>query len=167
GAAEDQFDCIDLTDNDIIKLENLPVLKRLKSLLLSNNRIRRIASGLGRNLPNLETLIMTNNQISRLQDLDQLADLQNLERVSFVKNPVTVLENYRLYVISLLPKLRHLDFQKVKTAERERARAMFKNQVPTTKPECELDNANTKQPLTAEQKHLIMVDIFYSRLPCL
>lgn len=36
---QDQFDTIDFTDNDIRKLDKFPLLKRLKHILLSNNRI--------------------------------------------------------------------------------------------------------------------------------
>ena len=36
---QDQFDTIDLSDNEIKKLEGFPLLKRLKSILLSNNKI--------------------------------------------------------------------------------------------------------------------------------
>lgn len=39
GATLDQFDTIDFSDNDIRKLDGFPLLKRLKCLLLNNNRI--------------------------------------------------------------------------------------------------------------------------------
>lgn len=39
GATLDQFDTIDFSDNDIRKLDGFPFLKRLKCLLLNNNRI--------------------------------------------------------------------------------------------------------------------------------
>lgn len=39
GATLDQFDTIDMSDNDIRKLDGFPLLKRLKSMLLNNNRI--------------------------------------------------------------------------------------------------------------------------------
>lgn len=39
GATLDQFDTVDFSDNDIRKLDGFPLLKRLKSLLLNNNRI--------------------------------------------------------------------------------------------------------------------------------
>lgn len=39
GATLDQFDTIDMSENDIRKLEGFALLKRLKSLLLNNNRI--------------------------------------------------------------------------------------------------------------------------------
>jgi Leucine-rich repeat (LRR) protein len=43
--AQDQFNSIDLSDNEIQKLENFPLLPKLKMLLLSNNRLARIAPG--------------------------------------------------------------------------------------------------------------------------
>ncbi|AFZ80140.1 U2 small nuclear ribonucleoprotein A, putative [Theileria equi strain WA] len=33
GATKDDYDCIDLSNNDIIKLENFPLLPRLKTLV--------------------------------------------------------------------------------------------------------------------------------------
>lgn len=39
GATGDQFDTIDFSDNDIRRLDGFPYLKRLKCLLLNNNRI--------------------------------------------------------------------------------------------------------------------------------
>lgn len=39
GATLDQFDTIDLSDNDLRKLDGFPHLPRLKCLLLNNNRI--------------------------------------------------------------------------------------------------------------------------------
>ena len=36
---QDQFDTIDLSDNEIRKVDGFPLLKRLKTLFLNNNRI--------------------------------------------------------------------------------------------------------------------------------
>jgi U2 small nuclear ribonucleoprotein A' len=44
---QDQFDTIDLSDNEIVKLENFPYLNRLGTLLVNNNRITRINPNLG------------------------------------------------------------------------------------------------------------------------
>jgi U2 small nuclear ribonucleoprotein A' len=46
------------------------------------------------------------------------SELTNLTRLSLVGNAVTRLPDYRLYVIALLPRLRVLDFNKVKAQER-------------------------------------------------
>lgn len=65
-------------------------------------------------LPNLETLVLTNNRLSNLVDLDSLAKLVNLQYLCLLDNVVTKKPNYRLYLIHKLPKLRLLDFKKVK-----------------------------------------------------
>lgn len=39
GATLDQFDAIDLSDNDIRKLDGFPFLKRLSTLILNHNPI--------------------------------------------------------------------------------------------------------------------------------
>jgi hypothetical protein len=44
---QDQFDTIDLSDNEIVKLENMPYLNRLGTLIINNNRITRINPNIG------------------------------------------------------------------------------------------------------------------------
>jgi U2 small nuclear ribonucleoprotein A' len=45
GTTLDQFDTLDLSDNEIRKLDGFPFLARVKTLLLNNNRIFRVAEG--------------------------------------------------------------------------------------------------------------------------
>ncbi|CAD5119189.1 DgyrCDS7826 [Dimorphilus gyrociliatus] len=126
GATLDQFDTIDMTDNEVRKLDGFPLLRRLKNLLLGNNRIQRIASGLEECLPNLETLILTNNNLQELGDIDSLQELKKLTTVSFMRNPIANKKDYRLYIIHKLPQVRILDFQRVRKIERDTATKMFK-----------------------------------------
>jgi len=128
GATEDQYDVLDFSDNDITRLEGFPLLNRLSTLLLNNNRITSVASGLGPKTPNLETLILTGNRIEHLADLDPLVEFKKLMCMSLIKNPVTKLKHYRLYVIFKLPSIRVLDFQKVKAKERSEAAKLFDNE---------------------------------------
>eukprot|EP00232_Nephroselmis_pyriformis_P007772 CAMPEP_0182885642 /NCGR_PEP_ID=MMETSP0034_2-20130328/19729_1 /TAXON_ID=156128 /ORGANISM="Nephroselmis pyriformis, Strain CCMP717" /LENGTH=255 /DNA_ID=CAMNT_0025018917 /DNA_START=190 /DNA_END=957 /DNA_ORIENTATION=- len=125
GATEDQFDCLDLSDNEIVKLEGFPMLPRLKTLLLNNNRIARIGSGLEEGIPKVETLVLTNNRINNLTDIHPLVSMKKLLRLSLLDNPITKKKNYRLYVIFKIPQLKLLDFRKVKPKEREEAAKMF------------------------------------------
>lgn len=127
GATLDQFDTIDLSDNDIRKLDGFPLLKRLKCILLNNNRIVRIGDGLEARLPNLNTLVLTGNNIQELADLDPLATLPHLTCLSLLHCPVTRKQHYRAYVAFKLPQLRLLDFRKIKTKERDDAKALFKS----------------------------------------
>ncbi|XP_061364174.1 U2 small nuclear ribonucleoprotein A' [Gastrolobium bilobum] len=125
GATEDQFDTIDLSDNEIVKLENLPYLNRLGTLLMNNNRITRINPNIGEFLPKLHTLVLTNNRIVNLVEIDPLASLPKLQFLSLLDNNITKKANYRLYVVYKLKSLRVLDFKKVKNKERLEAKNLF------------------------------------------
>jgi len=126
AATQDQFDSIDLSDNEIKKVECMAVLRRLTQLLLNNNRVTRISEGLGNALPKLQTLILTNNQLTTLTELEPLVGVPTLTSLSLVDNPVTKAKDYRAFVIALLPKLKVLDYKRVKLAEREAAEAAFR-----------------------------------------
>ncbi|XP_032367733.1 U2 small nuclear ribonucleoprotein A' [Etheostoma spectabile] len=126
GATLDQFDTIDFSDNEIRKLEGFPLLKRLKTLLMNNNRICRIGENLEQSLQSLTELVLTSNNIQELGDLDPLASVKTLTLLSLLRNPVTNKKHYRLYVINKIPQIRVLDFQKVKLKERQEAEKMFK-----------------------------------------
>ena len=63
---QDQFDTVDFSDNDIRKLEGFPYLRRLKTIIVNNNRICRIATNLEESIPNLEWLVLTNNALEEL-----------------------------------------------------------------------------------------------------
>ncbi|CAG5850568.1 U2 small nuclear ribonucleoprotein A' [Menidia menidia] len=126
GATLDQFDTIDFSDNEVRKLDGFPLLKRLKTLLMNNNRICRIGENLEMALPSLRELVLTNNSIQELGDLDPLASVKTLTLLSLLRNPVTNKKHYRLYVINKIPQIRVLDFQKVKLKERQEAEKMFK-----------------------------------------
>jgi U2 small nuclear ribonucleoprotein A' len=123
--SQDKFEAIDLTDNEITKLDNMPAMRRLQSLYLANNQINRVADALGPSLPRLETLVLTNNRISQLAEVESLASIQSLLMLSLLHNPVARKPNYRLYVVHRFPHLRVLDFEKVKRAERIAAAKFF------------------------------------------
>ncbi|XP_033108611.1 U2 small nuclear ribonucleoprotein A'-like [Anneissia japonica] len=126
GATLDQFDTIDFSDNDVRKVDGFPLLKRLRHILLNNNRVCRIGENLEESLPRLETLILTNNNMQELGDLDTLVSVKTLTCLSLLRNPITSKRHYRLYVIHKLPQVKLLDFRKVKQKEREAASLMFK-----------------------------------------
>jgi len=127
GSTEDQFEVIDLSDNEITKLENFPPMRRLTAVFASNNRIAAIAEGLGQKLPNVDTLILANNKFEKLSDLDQLGDFPQLAMLCLLKNTVISQSNYRWYVISKIPTLKVLDFKKITAQERTAAFAYWSN----------------------------------------
>ncbi|KAG2225031.1 hypothetical protein INT45_003231 [Circinella minor] len=125
GVTKDLNDTIDFSNNDLRVLGNFPRLIRLQHLLLANNRINKIESNLAEFLPNLTTLILTDNSIQELGDLEALAKFKRLTFLSLADNPVTKKQYYRLYLIHKLPRLRVLDFKKIKQKEREEANTLF------------------------------------------
>ena len=123
---QDQFDCIDFSDNEIRKLSNFPQMKRLTTILANNNYISRIGA-LGETLAEVTALILTNNRVSSLSEIDHIATLAKLEHLSLIDNPVVLKANYRQYVIHRIPSLKSLDYKKVQLAERQAATKYFKS----------------------------------------
>ncbi|XP_005181878.1 probable U2 small nuclear ribonucleoprotein A' [Musca domestica] len=127
GATLDQFDTIDLSDNDLRKLDGLPYLSRLKCLLLNNNRILRIGDDLHECVPNLNSLILSGNNLQELGDLEPLTQLQHLETICLLMNPVSTKPYYREYMAYKFPHLRLLDFRKIKQKDRKAAIEFFRS----------------------------------------
>ena len=123
---QDQFDCIDFSDNEIRKLSNFPQMKRLTTILANNNYISRIGA-LGETLAEVTALILTNNRVSSLSEIDHIATLAKLEHLSLIDNPVVLKANFRQYVIYRIPSLKSLDYKKVQLAERQAATKYFKS----------------------------------------
>ena len=110
----------------------MPALLLISNCFTSFQRIfycffRRIADGLEESLPNLTSIILTNNNIQELADIEKLAPLQTLEFISLLHNPVVAKSNYRAFLIHKFPNLKVLDFKKVKQKEREEAKTLFKS----------------------------------------
>ena len=123
GATDNQFEVIDLSDNELTKLQNFGRLDRLVSILANNNKISRV----GELPPSVDSVILTNNRLTSLGDLAALGELPALRTLSLLKNPVARQQHYREYLVHLCPKLRFLDFQLVKEAERKQAARFFKS----------------------------------------
>lgn len=115
---QDSIDCIDFSCNEISRLENFPVMRRVGTLLLGNNQISRISSTLQAALPTLHTAVLTNNRIASFAEVDALATVSSLRRLSLMGNPVARRPQFRSYVIFRMPHLVELDFEKVRKRER-------------------------------------------------
>jgi len=124
-ATEDQFDTLNLCDNEITKLENFPNLQKLKTVLVCNNRVARLDASITASVPNLTSLVLTSNNLAHLAEVDALVGAKLLRNLSLYDNDMSKKKNYRAYVLFRLPQLKVLDFQKIKTAEREAAEKLF------------------------------------------
>ncbi|KAJ7596639.1 leucine-rich repeat-domain-containing protein [Mycena floridula] len=125
GVTRDQHDAIDFTDNSIVILGNLPLLKRLHTLLLANNKVSAISTSIHLSAPNLTTLVLTNNNFTELGDLEPLKELRNLKYLTLMGNPVSEKKWYREWLAWRLPALRVLDFQRIRDKERQTGKALF------------------------------------------
>jgi U2 small nuclear ribonucleoprotein A' len=65
-------------------------------------------------VPNLTTLVLTNNNIAELGDLEPLKGLKGLKYLSLIGNPVREKKWYREWLAWRLPGLRVLDFQRIR-----------------------------------------------------
>ena len=141
---EDQFNCLDFTDNAIKKIDNFPLMNKVTTLLFHNNQISKVSSDIGKKLPFLQNLVLTGNNITQLYELRALVKCPKLEHVVVLDNPVCMHPNYRLFMIYHLCCLRKslhgaagvgvggfphgirtLDYQKVTARERELAEKLF------------------------------------------
>lgn len=125
GVTKDQHDAIDFTDNSITVLGNLPLLKRLRTLLLANNRVASISPSIHLSVPNLTTLVLTGNSIVELGDLESLKEIKGLKYLALLGNPVREKKWYREWLAWRIPSLRVLDFQRIRDKEREAGKSLF------------------------------------------
>lgn len=125
GVTRDQNEAIDLTDNDVRYLGNFPRFTRLRTLLLSNNRISSVSPNFASTVPNLRHLVLTNNAIGELGDLDPLSGLRHLELLVVMGNPVCKHDRYRAWMVWNNPSLRILDYARVTQRERSAAVELF------------------------------------------
>jgi U2 small nuclear ribonucleoprotein A' len=151
---QDQFDCIDLSDNVLAVIGNFPPLLRLRSLLVSGNVVSRVEEGMGERLPALEMLILTGNRVTSLKSVLALSELRTLKVLSLLHNPVARKEHYRLFVVHHLPALTTLDFSRVTDEERSQAAKLFssaKGRRVVEDVRAEEEARETRPTLTREQ----------------
>lgn len=132
AVTKDSIDSLDLTDNIIRSVINLPKLNRLKHLYLSNNPITFISPNLSQSLPNLKSLVMSNCQLTNFNQLFKiLSQFKQLEFLVLNGNPITKMSFYRDWCIYSCKKLRMLDHRRIKDQERKTSLELFYD--PTTK----------------------------------
>ena len=81
---------------------------------MANNRISVLSPSLHLSVPNLTTLILTNNNITELGDLEPLKEVKGLKYLSLLGNPVQEKKWYREWLAWRIPGLRVLDFQRIR-----------------------------------------------------
>ncbi|KAF7273352.1 hypothetical protein GWI33_013939 [Rhynchophorus ferrugineus] len=126
---------LDISNNSFRNIDFLERFKELTSLILDKNPISSHDANIPW-LPHLELLYLNFCRISDLYWVESLRyNCPNLKYLSLMGNPVAhspatggcIYEylRYRLYVISVLPKLVHLDDKQITDDERKESRKMY------------------------------------------
>ena len=97
--------------------------KMLQWMDLSANEITCIKPGTFDRCPDISTLHLHANCISKFSDIDVIAGLKRLRSLSLHGNPVEEKKHYRNYVIHKIPTLIQLDFSPITKIDREGAEA--------------------------------------------
>eukprot|EP01061_Rhynchopus_euleeides_P005092 TRINITY_DN14333_c0_g2_i1.p1 TRINITY_DN14333_c0_g2~~TRINITY_DN14333_c0_g2_i1.p1 ORF type:complete len:1537 (+),score=690.35 TRINITY_DN14333_c0_g2_i1:257-4612(+) len=134
-----------LDENRIIKIENLSLLTNLRKLELGKNKINKIEgleslpflcqvsledndiytlNGIQK-IPNLMELYIGNNKIDNLHEIHFLRDIPKLIILDLSGNPLCQEDNYRLFTVFNLKKLKVLDGISIDAAENIRAKEAF------------------------------------------
>jgi len=123
---------LDLSYNNIIKLENLEQFQNLTYLVVDNNQLESDQSQLPK-IQSLQTLWVNSNNIDDLKIfLDCVSNsFPNLTYLSMLKNPACPnyftgkdfedYKRYRYYVLYRMKKLKFLDYSAVSNEERKEA----------------------------------------------
>jgi U2 small nuclear ribonucleoprotein A' len=126
---DDGYDVLDISDNQVRCLDDFPIMNRLTTLIMHNNLVETIEAEVVSQLPNLHSLVLTNNLIANLIQLDVIKGWTKLEHLTLLGNPVANQKEYRLYCIYRIPSLKMLDFRKVTLTERNNAKELFEGEV--------------------------------------
>lgn len=102
------LETLSLINVGLTSLKGFPKLPSLKKLELSDNRISGGLNFLHMS-PKITHLNLSGNKIKDLDTLQPLKEFKNLKNLDLFNNDVTVVDNYREKVFSLIPSLRYLD----------------------------------------------------------
>jgi hypothetical protein len=85
---------------------------------LSFNQIKRLGA-LAATFPNVTTIYLHANQISRLSELQKLQEFPHLKSLALFGNPIEEHKHYRNYVLYACPNLTQFDMSPVTKSERQ------------------------------------------------
>ena len=154
-----QFEMINFDNNYIHHIDNFIYSLSIKYLSFYNNQISSInIKNIILNLPNLTTLNVSNNLINDKNFIISLGYIKSLTNLIILNNPIIITWNkeekkknlFRLYIISVIPSLKILNYQKVKVIERKQAQEIYGTISSTTI----VDNNSSLSSISSEKERL-------------
>lgn len=115
--------------NNMIKSLKIIVSPSLTSLIditklvwidLSFNQISKIPDNFSEQLPNVTTIYMQANQVSRLSEIKKFSGFKDLKSLTLFGNPIEEHKHYRNMVLHSCSKLAQFDMSPVTSTERKR-----------------------------------------------
>ncbi|CAE7369399.1 LRGUK [Symbiodinium sp. CCMP2456] len=116
---------LSLAQNKLSSVEGVQSLTKLHSLDVRHNNITTIDALHAQDIPRLRKLRVSENRISQMREVDQLADFRFLSELYLNPNPVSQLPQYRAQVLHRLPRLRSLDAEQVSPEERVKTEVIY------------------------------------------
>ncbi|XP_066529330.1 leucine-rich repeat-containing protein 23 [Hoplias malabaricus] len=124
-----------LAQNRIKKLEGLEKLERLTTLHLRDNQLETL-DGISSCMNSLQYLNIRGNLVVSQQALQSLIGVAPTLRVLVIaENPLSEIEDYRLFVLTHLPLLERLDKEAISSDERNEAQERIKEFQDSTEQE--------------------------------
>jgi hypothetical protein len=114
-----------LAQNQLVSLEGVSSLGKLQSLNVRHNNITSIGPLRSEDLPGLRKLNISDNRLSSIQEVADLASFSLLQELKLAPNPVDKLPHYRAQVLHRLPLLRVLDVGQVGADEKVKADIIY------------------------------------------
>jgi Leucine-rich repeat (LRR) protein len=116
-------------------------MSQIQWLDLSFNNLQRIDESLVAYFPNLTTLYLHANKLSKISMIKKLAGLTQLKSLTLYGNPLEENKHYRNYVLYIFPDLQQLDFSVITGAQREQVTDLPPQHPLTSFPDGKLESS--------------------------
>jgi len=125
--SQEDVKAVRLGNNNISELDIIcgPLVTQLNASMItwldiSFNGITKISTAMADVFPNITTLYLHANNISKISEIKKLSKFQNLKSVTFYGNPVEENKHYRNMVLYSCPKLLQLDFSTITATQKDK-----------------------------------------------
>jgi len=122
---------LNVAQNRLNSLEGVQKLSKLQALDARHNNITTISALQAKDIPRLRKLRVSENRISQIRELNNLAEFSFLSDFYLDPNPLSELPQLRAQVLHRLPRLRCLDSVQVTAEERVKTDLVYGADIET------------------------------------
>jgi Leucine-rich repeat (LRR) protein len=125
----EEIKALRLSNNEIVDMSIIvsPIIQNMNPSLiqwldLSFNHITSVAEIVATSLPNMTTLYLHANKISKLSDIKIIASFTQLKSLTMYGNPVEEKKHYKKYTLHHNPQLTHFDKSVITKQDRQQVK---------------------------------------------